>query len=206
MPPACIQSALFSDSSRLDSGLVCFCSYATGIAPMKWRRVLFLLLFLVTLVLSLAVSLPLHLMESMRRACRDGNGTHPAKMSQSLTDSSSRLILTEGVFTILLGIFAYIFMPDCKNKESQTDQPLLILEPVPDTARWMSEEEKAFVQARLPINAPRAAEKDFDWKEFWHTLKDHKLWLFLLCWAFYTIGTTGLNFYQPTVIANLGFT
>ncbi|EWY84106.1 hypothetical protein FOCG_15932 [Fusarium oxysporum f. sp. radicis-lycopersici 26381] len=99
------------------------------------------------------------------------------------------LILTEGVFTILLGIFAYIFMPD-----------------FPDTARWMSEEEKAFVQARLPINAPRAAEKDFDWKEFWHTLKDHKLWLFLLCWAFYTIGTTGLNFYQPTVIANLGFT
>ncbi|KAM0080734.1 hypothetical protein ACKRZS_007111 [Fusarium odoratissimum] len=99
------------------------------------------------------------------------------------------LILTEGVFTILLGVFAYIFMPD-----------------FPDTARWMSEEEKAFVQARLPINAPRASEKDFDWKEFWHTLKDHKLWLFLLCWAFYTIGTTGLTFYQPTVIANLGFT
>ncbi|KAM0551234.1 hypothetical protein ACHAPJ_008579 [Fusarium lateritium] len=99
------------------------------------------------------------------------------------------LILTEGVFTILLGIFAYLFMPD-----------------FPDTARWMTEEEKAFVQARLPINAPRAAEKDFDWKEFWHTLKDHKLWLFLLCWAFYTVGTTGLNFYQPTVIANLGFT
>ncbi|KAI1066877.1 hypothetical protein LB506_012048 [Fusarium annulatum] len=99
------------------------------------------------------------------------------------------LILTEGVFTILLGIYAYIFMPD-----------------FPDTARWMSEEEKAFVQARLPINAPRAAEKDFDWQEFWTTLKDHKLWLFLLCWAFYTIGTTGLNFYQPTVIANLGFT
>ncbi|KAF5615984.1 tartrate transporter [Fusarium sp. NRRL 25303] len=99
------------------------------------------------------------------------------------------LILTEGVFTILLGIYAYIFMPD-----------------FPDTARWMSDEEKAFVQARLPINAPRAAEKDFDWTEFWNTLKDHKLWLFLLCWAFYTIGTTGLNFYQPTVIANLGFT
>ncbi|KAF5689304.1 glucose ribitol dehydrogenase [Fusarium circinatum] len=113
----------------------------------------------------------------------------PYNMSQGWADSSSRLILTEGVFTIILGIFAYIFMPD-----------------FPDTARWMTEEEKAFVQARLPINAPRAAEKDFDWKEFRNTLKDHKLWLFLLCWAFYTIGTTGLNFYQPTVIANLGFT
>ncbi|KAF4949485.1 hypothetical protein FSARC_13469 [Fusarium sarcochroum] len=99
------------------------------------------------------------------------------------------LILTEGVFTILLGIFAYLFMPD-----------------FPDSARWMTEEEKAFIQARLPINAPRATEKDFDWKEFRHTLKDVKLWLFLLCWAFYTVGTTGLNFYQPTVIANLGFT
>lgn len=77
---------------------------------------------------------------------------------------------------------------------------------VPNTASWMSQEEKDFIQARLPINAPRAAEKDFDWKEFWQTLKDPKLWLFLLCWAFYTIGTTGLQFYQPTVIANLGFT
>nr|RBQ89703.1 hypothetical protein FVER53263_13684 [Fusarium verticillioides] len=112
------------------------------------------------------------------------NGVHAQGLS-----SWKWLILTEGVFTILLGIFAYIFMPD-----------------FPDTARWMSEEEKAFIQARLPINAPRAAEKDFDRKEFWNTLKDHKLWLFLLCWAFYTIGTTGLNFYQPTVIANLGFT
>lgn len=56
------------------------------------------------------------------------------------------------------------------------------------------------------MNAPRSAEKDFDWREFISTLKDRRLWLFLLCWAFYTVGTTGLSFYQPTVIANLGFT
>ncbi|KAM6530281.1 hypothetical protein FALCPG4_008408 [Fusarium falciforme] len=99
------------------------------------------------------------------------------------------LILTEGVFTIILGIIVYLVLPD-----------------FPNTARWMSQAEKDFIQARLPINAPRAAEKDFDWTEFWQTLKDPKLWLFLLCWAFYTIGTTGLQFYQPTVIANLGFT
>ncbi|KAJ4210974.1 hypothetical protein NW759_013005 [Fusarium solani] len=91
------------------------------------------------------------------------------------------LILTEGVFTIILGIIVYLVLPD-----------------FPNTARWMSQAEKDFIQARLPINAPRAAEKDFDWTEFWQTLKDPKLWLFLLCWAFYTIGTTGLQFYQPT--------
>lgn len=83
---------------------------------------------------------------------------------------------------------------------------MLTVVPVPDTAGWMSQTEKDFIQARLPMNAPRAAEKDFDGKEFWRTLKDLKLWLFLFCWAFYTVGTTGLMFYQPTVIANLGFT
>ncbi|KAK3322923.1 major facilitator superfamily domain-containing protein [Apodospora peruviana] len=99
------------------------------------------------------------------------------------------LILTEGIFTVLLGIFIYFALPD-----------------FPDDASWMTPREKAFVQARLPINSPRDGEKDFNWKEFLDTLKDEKLWLFLFCWAFYTIGTTGLTFYQPTVIANLGFT
>lgn len=77
---------------------------------------------------------------------------------------------------------------------------------VPVQASWLSEEEKVFVQGRLPSNAPRDAEKNFNGHEFLTTLKDFKLWLFLLCWAFFTIGTTGLTFYQPTVIANLGFT
>jgi hypothetical protein len=37
-------------------------------------------------------------------------------------------------------------------------------------------------------------------------LKDFKMWLFTLCWATFTVGTSGLTFYQPTVVANLGFT
>ncbi|KAK0702986.1 major facilitator superfamily domain-containing protein [Lasiosphaeria miniovina] len=99
------------------------------------------------------------------------------------------LIITEGIFTVFLGAFVFFFLPD-----------------FPDDAKWMMDREKAFVQARLPINSPRNAEMDFNWREFIDTLKDKKLWLFLLCWAFYTIGVTGLLFYQPTVIANLGFT
>ncbi|KAF3766671.1 MFS general substrate transporter, partial [Cryphonectria parasitica EP155] len=99
------------------------------------------------------------------------------------------MILTEGVFTIFLGISVYLFLPD-----------------FPSNVTWMSEKEKTFTEARLPMNAPRAAEKDFNLREFFATLKDKRLWLFLLCWAFFTVGTTGLTFYQPTVIANLGFT
>ncbi|OOQ88394.1 pantothenate transporter [Penicillium brasilianum] len=99
------------------------------------------------------------------------------------------LILTEGIFTVLLGLFTYFFLPD-----------------FPSTVSWLSEREKAFIQARLPSNSPRAAEANFNLPELITTLKNKRIWLFLLCWAFFTIGTTGLTFYQPTVIANLGFT
>jgi MFS family permease len=115
-----------------------------------------------------------------------------------------RLILTEGIFTVLLGIFTYFFLPDCKSFE------LSILgvtnSTVPSTASWLSDKEKAFTQARLPSNSPRAAEANFNLRELITTLKNKRIWLFLFCWAFFTIGTTGLTFYQPTVISNLGFT
>ncbi|KAJ5095120.1 pantothenate transporter [Penicillium argentinense] len=99
------------------------------------------------------------------------------------------LILTEGIFTILLGAFAYFFLPD-----------------FPSTSSWLSNKEQAFIQARLPSNSPRAAEANFDLKELITTLKNKRIWLFLLCWACFIVGTTGLSFYQPAVIANLGFT
>lgn len=78
--------------------------------------------------------------------------------------------------------------------------------PVPPTAKWLTDREKAFIQARLPPNAPRAAEQDFDAREILSSLKDRRLWLFTLIWATFTVGTSGVRFYQPTVIANLGYT
>lgn len=77
---------------------------------------------------------------------------------------------------------------------------------VPPTAKWLTDREKVFLQARLPPNAPRAAEQDFKVSEIVSTLKDKRLWLFTLIWATFTVGTSGVRFYQPTVIANLGFT
>jgi hypothetical protein len=48
---------------------------------------------------------------------------------------------------------------------------------------WLSEKEKAFVQARLPGNAPQASEMNFRWQEIVQALKDLRLWLFTLIWA-----------------------
>ncbi|VUC22202.1 unnamed protein product [Clonostachys rosea] len=99
------------------------------------------------------------------------------------------LFLFEGLVTVVFGVAVKFILPD-----------------FPPTAKWLTDKEKAFIQARLPPNAPRAAEEDFNIKEIIEALKDRRLWLFTLIWATFTVGTSGVRFYQPTVIANLGFT
>lgn len=92
------------------------------------------------------------------------------------------------------------------SKPNSFKHPRLTCVTVPPDAKWLTDKEKAFIQARLPPNAPRAAEDNFNFREIIDTLKDVRLWLFTLIWATFTVGTSGVRFYQPTVIANLGFT
>ncbi|GAP91789.1 putative pantothenate transporter [Rosellinia necatrix] len=99
------------------------------------------------------------------------------------------LFLVEAIGTILVGLVIWLVLPD-----------------FPETAPWLTDREKAFIQARLPENAPRASEQDFNVGEIWSSLKDKRLWLFTLMFSLFTVGTAGVRFYQPTVIANLGFT
>ncbi|KAH8682296.1 major facilitator superfamily domain-containing protein [Xylariales sp. PMI_506] len=99
------------------------------------------------------------------------------------------LFLAEALATVVFGVAVWFLLPD-----------------FPETASWLTDKEKAFIQARLPPNAPRAAEQHFNWREIVASLQDLRLWLFTLIWAFFTIGTSGVTFYQSTVIANLGFT
>ncbi|OKL62347.1 hypothetical protein UA08_02828 [Talaromyces atroroseus] len=99
------------------------------------------------------------------------------------------LFLSEGIATVLFGIAIWFLLPD-----------------FPETANWLTEREKKFIQARLPSNAPRANEQNFKLREVIESLKDLRLWLFTLIWATFTVGTNGVTFYQSTVIADLGYT
>ncbi|KAL4807202.1 major facilitator superfamily domain-containing protein [Aspergillus unguis] len=99
------------------------------------------------------------------------------------------LFLVEGIATVLFGVAIWFLVPD-----------------FPETATWLSDKEKRFIQARLPANAPRASEQDFKLSEIVSSLKDLRLWLFTLIWATFTVGTHGVTFYQSTVIADLGYT
>ncbi|KAM3477211.1 hypothetical protein MY5147_002813 [Beauveria neobassiana] len=99
-----------------------------------------------------------------------------------------RLFLVEGLATVLFGSIIWFVLPD-----------------FPETASWLTEREKKFIQARLPANAPRATEANFNLSEIFVSLRDKRLWLFTLIWATFTVGTQGVTFYQSTVIADLGF-
>lgn len=99
------------------------------------------------------------------------------------------IFLVESVITIAFGIAVFFVFPEFSPQ-----------------AKWLTDDEKAFIQARLPGNAPQAAEMNFDWREIVASLKDTRLWLFTLIWALFTIGNSGVRFYQPTVIADLGYT
>ncbi|TDZ29025.1 putative transporter [Colletotrichum spinosum] len=92
------------------------------------------------------------------------------------------LFLVEGLITIVLGTAVYFLLPD-----------------FPPTAKWLTDKEKAVIQARLPANAPRAEETNFNWREIADALGDKRLWLFTLIWATFTVGASGVRFYQPTV-------
>ncbi|KAJ5291018.1 hypothetical protein N7478_000269 [Penicillium angulare] len=99
------------------------------------------------------------------------------------------LFLVEGIATVIYGVALWFLLPD-----------------FPETSTWLTEREKKFIQARLPANAPRASEDNFKFREVIESLKDIRLWLFMLIWATFTVGTNGVTFYQSTVIADLGFT
>ncbi|KAH9888308.1 major facilitator superfamily domain-containing protein [Xylariomycetidae sp. FL2044] len=98
------------------------------------------------------------------------------------------LFLIEGLFTVVMSVVIFFTLPD-----------------FPGNTKWLSTTERAFLQARLPRNSPRSAEKNFVFKEVLESLRDKNLWLFTLSWAFMTAGKGGVTFYQSTIIANLGF-
>lgn len=127
--------------------------------------------------------------------------------------ASARLFVVEGAITVALSIVVYFALPDCTYRiYNLLDLPFFCLESsssdlstVPGNTKWLSPVEKAFLQARLPQNAPRSSEKDFVGREIIATLRDKRLWLFTLSWALMTCGKNGIDFYRPTIISNMGF-
>ncbi|KAK7736520.1 hypothetical protein SLS53_006951 [Cytospora paraplurivora] len=74
----------------------------------------------------------------------------------------------------------------------------------PETARFLSEEEKGALIADLPPKAPTVKGKAFDFSEIKELFKSPTFVPFLLIWVTHGIGGFGITFVLPTVIYDLG--
>ncbi|KAJ8113269.1 hypothetical protein OPT61_g4558 [Boeremia exigua] len=97
------------------------------------------------------------------------------------------LFLLEGLPAIVLAFVAF-WLPD-----------------YPESAKFLSEEERLYVKDRLASNAPKGG-NHWDWASLKVMTKDPTLYSFSLYWICHGIGGFGVGFALPTVIYQLGFT
>lgn len=77
----------------------------------------------------------------------------------------------------------------------------------PETARMLTEEERAFSSQWLSSKAPSGKSKrNWDWKALRHLMVDPSVYTFSGYWIGHGIGGFGVQFALPTVVYQLGFT
>lgn len=65
----------------------------------------------------------------------------------------------------------------------------------PETAKFLTEEERTFASERMGPYAPRGTDKHFDKNEFWATLKAWDFWAFALGYFFMTNSLNAFGFF-----------
>ncbi|CAE6434748.1 unnamed protein product [Rhizoctonia solani] len=98
------------------------------------------------------------------------------------------LFILEGIPPVVLSIFVLWFFPD-----------------FPETAFWLSEEERALAVGRL---AGLASTQDahFTWGDVKATLKDWRLYAHCVGYVCTTVPLSSLSLFLPTLVSGLGYT
>jgi ACS family tartrate transporter-like MFS transporter len=92
------------------------------------------------------------------------------------------LFLLEGVPSLVLAFAVLLWLPNG-----------------PDDARWLSEEEKGTIKARL------AAEPAHTHRSFWPMLKDARVWVLAIPDFGIVLSTYGVGLWLPQIVKGLGF-
>ena len=95
------------------------------------------------------------------------------------------MLLMEGAATVAMGLIAWVVF---------VDKPM--------AARWLSSEEKQWIQDELQREDARPASRH-DKGAFAIVVKDQRLWLAAIVWCTTLIGANGLMFWLPQVIKEM---
>jgi len=100
------------------------------------------------------------------------------------------IFIIEGVFTIFVGLCAYLLMPSTIQ-----------------SARFLSQEEKDYVERKLKEDGAMSNDIDdgFSWREVWMAFKLPQVWFLAI--IFFFSGTTlfGLAYFTPSIVQGLGY-
>ncbi|VUC32114.1 unnamed protein product [Clonostachys rosea] len=99
------------------------------------------------------------------------------------------IFILEGIATFLIGVFAYFVTPDW-----------------PQTAKFLTEEERAMVMARLAQDTPDASMNHWNKSTAKRVLGDLKIWLGALMYLGIVTTTYSTSFFIPTILSQLGWT
>jgi hypothetical protein len=99
------------------------------------------------------------------------------------------LFLLEGLPAIILSFVALFGLPD-----------------YPETARMLTDEERAVIVRRLASIKVSGQAKSWSWPQLATLFKDPTLYTFATYWIAHGIGGFGINYALPTVVYELGFT
>ncbi|TFK86322.1 MFS general substrate transporter [Polyporus arcularius HHB13444] len=101
----------------------------------------------------------------------------------------SWIFILEGLFTIIVGIFAFFVLPD-----------------LPDTAQFLTLEERAFVVHKKKYDNSSVGEQEhFEWRHVKEALLDWQVWALCTINATVTTPIYGIAFFLPTIINGFGF-
>ncbi|KAJ3342753.1 hypothetical protein HDU93_001325 [Gonapodya sp. JEL0774] len=99
------------------------------------------------------------------------------------------IFLFEGGPSIIFGVLTWFVLPN-----------------YPHTVSWLTEEEKAWAEARVGSSAPSAHAKHFDYDEFIAVLKDPHSYIMSALYLADVLAAYAFTFWLPTIIKNMGYT
>jgi nitrate/nitrite transporter NarK len=98
------------------------------------------------------------------------------------------IFIIEGLVTFVIAITAFFVMND-----------------YPDTAKFLTQEEKTEVQRRLKQDRSSLAD-EYDIKYFWHAVRDWKIWVHMLITIGIYTPLYSFSLFLPTIVKTLGYT
>lgn len=99
------------------------------------------------------------------------------------------IFIIEGVITVGFGLLSFIFVHD-----------------FPDTATFLSEQDRARVIRRLKMDKQSSAEhEEFKMEYFWAAIKDYKMWLGMFIYMGADMPLYAFSLFLPTIVAEMGY-